>query len=113
MTVTDDFRNSNSDLVSRFVRASLKGLDFYRENRDVTLRHIMKFLDIKDKELAEKSYSFHLAALTRDGIITEKLMRKTIDDSMMAMKAVKELSVMDVFDFNFAKKAAAEREARR
>jgi NitT/TauT family transport system substrate-binding protein len=113
VTVTDDFRNSNSDLVFRFVRASLRGLDFYRQNRDVTLRHIMKFLDIKDKELAGKSYSFHLAALTLDGVITEELMRKTIDDSVAAMKAVRELSVTDLFDFSFAKKAAAEREARR
>jgi NitT/TauT family transport system substrate-binding protein len=113
VTVTDDFRNSNPDVVFRFVRASLRGLDFYRQNRDATMRHIEKFLNIKDKELSEKSYNFHLAALTQNGVITDELMKRTIDDSIQAMKTVKEISAGDLFEFSFARKAAGERQARK
>jgi ABC-type nitrate/sulfonate/bicarbonate transport system substrate-binding protein len=113
VTITDDFRHLNPDVVFRFVRASLRGLDFYKQNRDMTMRHIEKFLNIKDKELSEKSYNFHLAALTRNGVITDELMKRTIDDSLQAMKAVKEVSTAHLFDFSFATKAAAERTIRK
>ena len=56
----------------------------------------MKFLRTQDKSLAQKSYAFHLAALTGDGTISEALMRRTIEDSRAAMKVAKELPTSEV-----------------
>ena len=91
-----------------FVRASLRGLYFYKQNRDATLQFIMKFLGIQDKALAEKSYAFHLAALTSDGIISGELMGRTVEDAKAAMKATRELAPSEIFDFSFTSKAAKE-----
>lgn len=106
IAVTETFKATRPDVVSSFVRASLRGINFYKQNRDATLRFIMNFLGIQDKTLAEKSYVFHLASLTSDGTISEELMRRTIEDSKAAMKAAKELAISEVFDFGFTREAA-------
>jgi hypothetical protein len=68
----------------------------------------MKFLRTQDRNLAQKSYAFHLAALTKDGIISEALMKRTIEDSKAAMKVAKELPTTEIFDFSFVRRAAGE-----
>ncbi len=113
IAITESFKGTNADLIFRFVRASLRGLYFYKQNRDDALRFIMKFLGIQEKTLGEKSYGFHLASLTSDGTISEELMGRTIEDSKAAMKATKDLSATDVFDFSFTREIARELGKRR
>jgi len=108
ITITENFKETRPDLVSSFVRASLRGLYFYKQNRDATLQFIMKFLGTQDKTLAEKSYASHLASLTSDGIISGELMRRTVEDSKAAMKATRELAPSEIFDFSFTSRAAKE-----
>ena len=108
IAITENFKETRPDLVFSFVRASLRGIYFYKQNQDAALRFIMKFLGIQDKTLAEKSYAFHLASLTSDGIISGELMGRTVEDSKAAMKSSKDLAVSEVFDFSFTSKAAKE-----
>ena len=108
IAITENFKSADADLVFRFVRASLRGIYFYKQNREAALRFIMKFLGIQDKTLAEKSYGFHLTSLTSDGAISEELMRRTIEDSKAAMKSSQELVPSEIFDFSFTGKAAKE-----
>ena len=67
--------------VARFVRATLKGLNFYKADKAKSLLHMTEFLKIQDNHFLEASYDYHRATLTDGGIISSKLMERVIDDA--------------------------------
>ena len=46
---TDDYASDSSDVIDRFLRATLKGAEFALENRDETLDIIMKYAPKEDR----------------------------------------------------------------
>jgi ABC-type nitrate/sulfonate/bicarbonate transport system substrate-binding protein len=94
--------------VLAFVRASLKGLQYYTRNRTDSIDNISKYLGIKDPSLAGEVYDLHISRLGTIGPQDEAWMRGAIDFTKKSLGVTKEVPPNQVFDFSFAEKAMAQ-----
>jgi NitT/TauT family transport system substrate-binding protein len=93
---------------SRFVRATLKGLNFYKADKPKSLFHMTEFLKIQDSHFLEGIYDYHQATLTDGGIISSNLMERVIEDAKRFTKTDRDVRKEDVFDFSLAEKFRAQ-----
>jgi NitT/TauT family transport system substrate-binding protein len=98
--VTEERLRQRPDEVYRFIRATMKGLWFYRAKKKESVAMQMEFLKIKDPKMAERSYDFYLKGFTEYGVIDEELMRETIEYGKKIFKISPETEIKpsDVFD---------------
>ncbi len=106
VVTTGKLLKTEPDKALRFLRATLRGLQFYRDRKEASLRHMGEFLQIKDSRFLGDIYSYHLATLTKTGSISPALMARLIDDARQFAKAEKEVRQTDVFDFSLVDKVA-------
>ena len=90
--------------VSRFVRATLKGLNFYKADKSKSLLYMTEFLKIQDSRFLEASYDYHRATLTDGGVISSSLMERVIEDAKRFTKTERDVKRDDIFDFSLAEK---------
>lgn len=113
ITTADRVIQRQPQPLQRFIRALLRAHLLYQERRELALSMIMSYLDIKDAAFAQKVYEYHLRALIPQGVIPESTMLAIIERQKRTAKVTKEVTVAEVFDFNFARKAAEEVKATR
>ena len=94
--------------ILRFLRATLKGLRFYRSQKAPSIRRMGEFLKIEDSEFLGRIYDYHRATLTEAGSISPALMAQLIEDARRFAKIEREVKKEEVFDFSAAEKAADE-----
>jgi NitT/TauT family transport system substrate-binding protein len=94
--------------VLRFLRATLKGLRFYRDQKASSVLHMGEFLKIKEGEFLGRIYDYHRATLTEGGSVSSALMAQLIQDARRFAKIEREVKREEVFDFSIAEKAAEE-----
>src|SRR5207237_8272027 len=70
---------TNPSEVLAFVRASLKGLQYYTQNRAESVDNISKYLGIKDLSLAGEVYDLHVSRLGGLSYLDEAWKRGAID----------------------------------
>jgi ABC-type nitrate/sulfonate/bicarbonate transport system substrate-binding protein len=102
---TEEKIRTNPAEVLAFVRASLKGLNFYRENRGESVEIISKYLGVRDPSLAAEVYDLHLSRLGGFSYLDEPWMRGAIDFTKKSLGVTKEIPPSQVFDFSFIEKA--------
>jgi NitT/TauT family transport system substrate-binding protein len=102
---TEEKIRTNPSEVLAFVRASLKGLQYYTENRAESVDHIAKYLGIKDPSLAAEVYDLHVSRLGGFSYLDETWMRGAIDFTKKSLNVTKEVPPSQVFDFSFVEKA--------
>lgn len=104
---TDEKIKSNPSEVQAFVRASLKGLQFARQNRAEATKIIGDYLGVKDAALNEQIFELYLNRLSAGGSADEAWMKGAIEFTQKSLGGeVKEVRPSQVFDFRFAQKAA-------
>ena len=99
----DKIRNHPAEVLA-FVRASLKGLQFYTQNRAESVDIISKYLGIKDLSLAGEAYDLHLSRLGGFSYLQDEWRRGAIDFTKKSMGVTKEIPTSQVFDFSFVEK---------
>lgn len=92
--------------VSAFVKASLKGLHYYRRNRAESIEILSKHLGIKDPSLAAQAYDHSAGRLAANGSEGEPWMKGAIEFTKKSLSVSKEIPSHQVFDFSFVEKAA-------
>jgi NitT/TauT family transport system substrate-binding protein len=92
--------------VFAFVKASLKGLQYYKRNRAETIDILSKHLGIKDPALAAQAYDYSAGRLAATGSEGESWMKGAIDFTKKSLSVSKEIPSNQVFDFSFVEKAA-------
>jgi NitT/TauT family transport system substrate-binding protein len=102
---TEEKIRTNPAEVFAFVRASLKGVNFYKRNRAESIEIISRYLGVKDLSLAAEVYDLHLSRLGGMGYLEEAWMRGAIDFTKKSLGITKEISPGQVFDFRFVEKA--------
>jgi NitT/TauT family transport system substrate-binding protein len=103
---TDENIKNNPSEVFAFVKASLKGLQFARQNRAESVKIIADYLGVKDSALSEQIFDLYLNRLS-DGSADESWMKGAIAFTQESLGSVsKEVSPGQVFDFSFVQKAA-------
>jgi len=103
--VTEEKIRTNPSEVFAFVRASLRGLQFYTQNRAEAIKILSKHLGIKDHSLAAEVYDLHLSRLGGFGYLDEAWMGGAIDFTRKSLGVAKEIPPSQVFDFSFVEKA--------
>jgi NitT/TauT family transport system substrate-binding protein len=108
---TDEKIRTNPTEVFAFVRASLKGLQYYSQHRAESIDIISKYLGVKDLSLAGEVYDLHLSRLGGLGYLEDSWMRGAIDFTKKSLAVTKEIPPSQVFDFSFVEKVLGRRKS--
>lgn len=101
---TEEKIRSNPGEILAFVRASLKGLQYYSQHRAESIDIISKYLGVKDISLAGEVYDLHLSRLGGLSYLEEDWKRGAIDFTKKSLSVTKEIPPSQVFDFSFVEK---------
>jgi ABC-type nitrate/sulfonate/bicarbonate transport system substrate-binding protein len=94
--------------ISRFLRAALKGLNFFVTKRESALKYMMDALRMPDRELANTIYDIQTKLVLRQGFSDDKVLQSMIDEMKKTTKVQRDIKVSDIFDLSFVKKANEE-----
>jgi ABC-type nitrate/sulfonate/bicarbonate transport system substrate-binding protein len=97
--------------IFRFVRASLKGLNFFATKPEPALKYMMDSLRMKDRDMAERIYQTQTRLLLKDGFSDERVLQSMIDEMKKATKVQRDIKVGDIFELSFVKRANEELKA--
>jgi len=105
--VTDEKIKSAPQDVYAFVRASVRGLQFARQNRAEARKIIVDYFKISDPALGDQMLELYLSRLPVNGSADEAWMKGAIEFTQKSLgDAAKEATPSQVFDFSFVNKAA-------
>ena len=108
LATTEEKIRQHPARIAKFVRGSLKGLQFFINKRDASVKHMMEFLKMNDPQMAAAIYDIEAKLIVRDGASEEKVLQPMIDEMKRATKTQRDMKVNDVFDFSFVRKANEE-----
>ena len=75
---TEQVIASEPALVEKFIRASLKGFRYFRDQRAGTIGILARFMRVRE-EMAAKIYDVVRPGITQDGIVSDELQRKSTE----------------------------------
>jgi ABC-type nitrate/sulfonate/bicarbonate transport system substrate-binding protein len=101
----------NPEKIFRFIRASLKGIRFFANKREPTIKLMMDNMKISDHELVNAIYDINSKLILRDGYSDDKTLEAMIDTMKRTTKVTRDIKVVDVFDLAFVKRANDELKA--
>jgi NitT/TauT family transport system substrate-binding protein len=101
---TEEKIKSNPAEVLAFVRASLKGVQYFTQNRAESVDIISKYLGIKDISLAGEVYDLQLSRAGGISYLDDAWMRGAIDFTKKSLGVTREIPPSQVFDFSFVEK---------
>jgi ABC-type nitrate/sulfonate/bicarbonate transport system substrate-binding protein len=104
LAAATDKIKQNPDKVYRFVRAAVKGLQFFVTKREVALKTMMEQSRMTDRALANSIYDIQTKLTLRSGFSDDKTLQGMINDMIKTTKVQREVKVGDVFDLTFVKK---------
>ena len=99
VAASDKFLKDRPDVARGFIRATWRGLNFFRTNREGTLPIMIKYMKV-DRDMAGKIYDGSVDSLTETGYVSDEFQRKVLEfefgraDQAMVQKA---------FDFSMVK----------
>jgi ABC-type nitrate/sulfonate/bicarbonate transport system substrate-binding protein len=105
LATSNDRIKQNPEKIFRFIRASLKGLNFFVSKREPAIKYMTEALRLKDRELINAIYDIQSKLVLRDGFTDDKVLQSMIDEMKKTTKVQREINVSDVFDLTFVKKA--------
>ncbi len=108
IVASDERLARQSDLVRRFLRATVKGQRVYLANRQAGIAALMEFTRQPDRELMARVYDDHMKTIARDGTIAERLQRIVIERSKRFTGVTRDVRNEEIFDFSFLQRAQAE-----
>ena len=108
--VNDKLFQSDPGLVEKFVRGTLKGLRFARENKAATIPILLRYMKLKE-DLAGQYYDLVRPIMTTDGTVSVELQKKYLDQALKVL-APKELPAVErIYNYALARKINAELDA--
>ena len=107
IVVREGLLESDPVLVEKFVRASLKGLLYFRNNRSGTTSILSRFLRVKE-ELSGRIYELILPGATPDGTISEETQRKSLEHVLERVGLKEPPPLGKIFNFSLTQKVRDE-----
>ena len=108
IVATDDRLARQSDMIRRFMRATVKGQRIYLANRQEGIAAVMEFTRQNDRDMIARVYDDHMKTIARDGTVPERLQRIVIERSKRLTGVTREIPPEEIFDFSYLRKAQAE-----
>ena len=97
--------------ILRFVRASLKGLNYYVTKREAAIKYMMDNLRMKDRDLVSSIYDIQTRLVLKEGFSDDKVLQSMIDDMKRTTKVQRDIKVPEIFELSYVKKANEELKA--
>lgn len=98
---------SDPRLAEKFVRGSLKGLFYFRNNRAETIAILSRFLRVKD-DLAGRIYDLIHPGVTQQGTIGEDLQRRSLEHILERVGLKEPPPLGKIFNFSLIQKVRDE-----
>jgi len=111
IVIREELLKSDPLLLERFVRGTLKGLTYAREQRSGTIPILARYLKIKEDQAA-KYYDSVRPVMTADGTVSEDQLQKFLQVAAQRLRAKETLPLEKVFDYSVTKKIYAELRAK-
>jgi ABC-type nitrate/sulfonate/bicarbonate transport system substrate-binding protein len=108
LATSNDKIKQNPEKTFRFVRAALKGLNFFVTRREQAIKYMMDGLRMKDRDLTASIYDIQTKLVLREGFSDDAVLQSMIDAMKKTTKVQRDVKVSDIFDLSFVKKANEE-----
>ena len=108
LATSNDRIKQNPEKIFRFIRASLKGLNFFVAKREQSIKYMTEALRMNDRELVNAIYDIQSKLVLREGFTDDKVLQSMIDEMKKTTKVQRDIKISDVFDLTFVKKANEE-----
>jgi ABC-type nitrate/sulfonate/bicarbonate transport system substrate-binding protein len=106
----DDTIRDRPAMVHALVRAMQKSHRYMQANRQGTIVHMARFMDVGEDETSD-SYDRYMPHLTKDGLSTPDRLERIVSYLREEVGVEQPVTVNDLFDLSFARRAAAELDA--
>ncbi len=104
--VTDEKIKTAPNDVLAFVKGSVRGLQFARQNPAEAKKILSDYFSIKDQAVGEQFFELYLSRLPANGSADEAWMKGAIEFTQKSIGgADKEISTRQVFDFSFVQRS--------
>jgi ABC-type nitrate/sulfonate/bicarbonate transport system substrate-binding protein len=103
----DKIKESPQEIV-KVIKALLTSVDFIRTNKSEILEFLDKSWGIKNPAVREGFYGDMLGRYTRTGIVSDETIANVVRFTQATRKTQENISVSDITDWTFAKKANEE-----
>jgi NitT/TauT family transport system substrate-binding protein len=101
---------SDPTLVEKFVRGTVKGLRYARENKAGTIPILLRYMKLKE-DLAGQYYDQVRPIMTADGTVNVDLQRKYLDQALKALAPKETPATEKIYSYSLARKINAELDA--
>jgi NitT/TauT family transport system substrate-binding protein len=105
VVVRDELMRTDSQVVEKFVRGTIKGLLYSKTNRSGTISILARNLKV-DEKTAAKIYDIGKSAMTVDGSVDESAQKKALDFVARVQGLKDPGPVEKFFDFSLARKVS-------
>jgi NitT/TauT family transport system substrate-binding protein len=112
IVVRENLFQSDPQLIEKFVRGTLKGLRYIRQNRVGTIPILARLMKIEG-EIAAKIYDLVLPGLTADGTISPELQKKVLEFVSRVQGIKAPVAPEKIYDFAPVRKIRADLVARK
>jgi ABC-type nitrate/sulfonate/bicarbonate transport system substrate-binding protein len=110
VSIRERLLQSDPGLLEGFIRGTLKGLLYARENRNGTIAILTRMLKVNEK-VSTKIYDIFRPGFTRDGSVNEQTTLRVLNQAAK-IQGLREIPSADtIFDYSLARKANAELKA--
>jgi NitT/TauT family transport system substrate-binding protein len=111
LATSDEKIKQNPGKLFKFIRASLKGINFFVSKREPAIKYMMDALRLTDREMAIAIYDIESKLILRQGFSDDKILQTIVDDMKRTTKVQREIKTGDIFDLSFVRKANDELKA--
>ena len=108
--VNDKFLQTDPGLVEKFVRGTVKGLRYARENKAGTIPILLRYMKLKD-DLAGQYYDQVRPIMTADGTVNLDMQKKYLDQALKVLNPKEAPTVEKLYSYGLARKVNAELDA--
>ena len=99
--VTDDLIKKRRADIRSFLAATVKGMDYYRQNRSESIKFIASELKMSDLSLAGQMFDWHRTVLADEGRPSQAWINGVLDFTRKSLELSTPISADQVFDFSF------------
>jgi ABC-type nitrate/sulfonate/bicarbonate transport system substrate-binding protein len=100
---------SEPELVLRSIKAALTANRFLKENKGEFIKLLAKESGIHDHVVAGLVHEEAVKLFSDNGLVSDEAMQEFIANSKEALKVSREVSISEVADFSFARRAVSEK----
>jgi NitT/TauT family transport system substrate-binding protein len=108
LATSNDRIKQSPEKMFRFIRAALKGLNFFVVKREQSIKYMTEALRMNDRELVNAIYDVQSKLVLRDGFTNDKVLESMIEEMKKTTKVQRDIKISDIFDLTFVKKANEE-----